>query len=489
MVAEATAIRRGEEYLASLRDGRLVWFEGEWVADVTSHPGLSEFAHTLAEFYDLHHDPELMPLLTMKSPTSGNLISASYLLPRSSEDLARRRQNVEFWARRCGGTAARLPDHMAFINNGIYDARKLVERVNPEYAENMVRWYEMVRENDLFQATCFSDPPRDRLRPAGDPELPKVVQRTENGIVVRGVKSVSTIGVVANELFCLNTARQKIPPEETIFFAIPLNTPGLRIVCRNRVTPDNPEEHPLAPFWDEMDATMIFDDVFVPRERIFYAPEEEPDDPNFAVRLFSNTLNWALWGTLTRTTVKTETLLGIVAALTDYLGTSKQMPVQLAIADMVVYVEALRALIVAAERQPWTTPSGFLAPNASLVTVGRTMITERHSQILESVRELAGSGLLMSPNQADLANPRIGPLLRQFFVGRDERAEERFRMQKLAWDYVADSFGGRQLVFEIYNSRGTIDNKLSLLQGYDLRPHIEQAKKLAGIETEKPSQD
>src|SRR5688572_24648705 len=106
------AVRRGEEYLESLRDGRRVWLAGERVEDVTAHPALAGCARSVAGVYDLQHSPEHQDLLTMRSPATGERVSLAYLLPQSIDDLGRQRRMYEHLVRRAGGVAARLPQHL-----------------------------------------------------------------------------------------------------------------------------------------------------------------------------------------------------------------------------------------------------------------------------------------------------------------------------------------------------------------------------------------
>src|SRR5581483_5447549 len=119
-----------------------------------------------------------------------------------------------------------------------------------------------------------------------------------------------TISPFANEFLGLTPGRPGINADEVLFFALPVNTKGLKIICRNSLVPREPQDHPLASYWDEMDATIAFDDVFVPSDRIFYVRKEHVENPMFYGRLFYNMINWALWHILARATVKTEVLLG-----------------------------------------------------------------------------------------------------------------------------------------------------------------------------------
>jgi aromatic ring hydroxylase len=145
------------------------------------------------------------------------------------------------------------------------------------------------------------------------------------------------------------------------------------------------------------------------------------------------------------------------------------------------YLETLRAFIQAAEASPVCSPSGLALPNPTMALAARTFAIERYPHVLQSIRELCGPGLLMVPGQADLHNPEIGPHLHRYFVAQDEGAPERFRLLKLAWEYACDSYGSRQLLFEMYNVGSLATNKHRLASVYDTSPYIALARELAGI--------
>ena len=249
------SLRTGAQYLESLRDGREVWLDGERV-DVTSHPLLAPCAHTLAGVYDLQHEAAHRDLLTMPSTDTGDRVSLAYLLPRSTDDLVRRRLMIEFLMRRSGGTMGRLPEYMATILMGLYNARDLLASVDPAYAARVADYFAYCREHDLCLTHGFSDPQRDRNRPANDYEPLHVADRTADGIVIRGVKAVATLAPYANEYLGLTAPRPDLRPAEVIYFAVPLAAPGVRVVCRESFTRVSSDDHPLAASFDEMDAWM-----------------------------------------------------------------------------------------------------------------------------------------------------------------------------------------------------------------------------------------
>ena len=474
-------IRRGEEYLESLRDGRRLWLMGQRVEDVTTHPALAGCARSVAAVYDLQHDVAHQELLTIPSPSTGQPVSRAYLLPRSVDDLACQRRMYECLVRRAGGVAARLPQHLATVVLGLYDVRDLLGREDPAFADHVTQYFEYCRENDRSIATVFSDPLHHRNHPVSKQEPLRVMARRPDGIVVRGAKGVGTQAPYANELFCMTPPRPDLTPEESVYFAAPVNAEGIHVICREPLASSNPADHPVSPSWDEMDAIVVFDDVFIPWERVFYLRRSPAIDLAFEARLFQGAVGLGPWYVLVRMAVKAEVLLGICAAITDSLGTTTQPPVQTALADAMVYLETLRAFIQAAEANPVRSPSGLAMPNPTMALAARIFAIERYPSVLQHIRELCGPGLLMAPGQADLHNPDIGPHLHRYFVAHDEGAPERFRLLKLAWEYTCDSFGSRQLLFEMYNVGSLATNKQRLATTYDTSACVALARELAGI--------
>jgi aromatic ring hydroxylase len=265
-----------------------------------------------------------------------------------------------------------------------------------------------------------------------------------------------------------------------LYFGIPVATPGVRVVCREPFTHEDAQDHRLSAFFDEMDAWMVFDNVFIPNDRVFFL-----DRPDLNFRIFSAIPSaWAFYHMLIRQAVKAEVLAGICASVCDYMGTTSQPPSQAALADAIGYVETLRAFLFAAEHQPVFSSFGLAIPGPIQTIQGRIHFMERHGQMLQLVRDICGSALLMAPGEADMTHPEIGELVRHFLGADDPRASDRFRMMKLAWEYTGDSFGTRQFLFELYNGGTMAVNRMRLVNSYDLSPMVRLAKDVAGIRDE-----
>jgi 4-hydroxyphenylacetate 3-monooxygenase len=472
-------IRTGKEFLEGLRDDREVWLDGERVADVTTHPMLAGFAAELADVYDLQHDPDLQDLLTMASPTSGERVSLGYIVPTSLDELQRRRRMIEFLARRSGGTLGRLPEYMATIVTGLYDVRDILAGEEPDFATNITNYLEFCRENDVSLTHSFADAPRDARIPRSEFENLRLVERRSDGIVVSGVKSVATLAPFADEYIALAPNRPGLASDEIVYFAVPANTRGLRMYCRRSFAQPPSPDHPLSARFEELDSWVVFDNVFVPRHRVFYLQQTEVH-----LGLLNQSLPWAFYHILIRLACKAEVLAGICASVADYLGKDKDQYTQLQLCEMYGYVETLRAFLDAAEVHHLVTKHGSVIPNPTQITLGRIHSVDHHPRILQIVREICGSGILMAPGAADLAKPNIAADVDRYLVGPDANAHARYRMLKLAWEYASDSFGSRQLLFEMHNAGSQLTTKQRIAATYDVGPMKRLAHQLAGIDTD-----
>ena len=168
-------VRTGKEYLDGLRDQREIWLGDERVADVTIHPALRQGAETLARLYNLQHTPDLHDLMTYPSPSSGAPVGRSFQPPYSIDDLVARRRMMKVWADATYGLMGRTPDFLNVTMMIFARRHDFFAQGGEQYAANMVRYYEYVREHDLCLTHTLINPQIDRSKPASqqvEPDLP-----------------------------------------------------------------------------------------------------------------------------------------------------------------------------------------------------------------------------------------------------------------------------------------------------------------------------
>src|SRR5262245_40842547 len=272
--------RTGKDYLAGLREQpREIYLAGQRVEDVTTFPGLASGARSVAALYDMQFDPALREEMTYPSPTTRDRVGLSFITPRTTDDLARRRGMMSRWAHTSFGMMGRTPDFlnvsiMAMAGAGDYFAQN-----RPEFKRNIINYYEHVRERDLVLTHTLVNLQRNRA-PVGTPVEDRtdvalcVVRETDAGIVVRGPRVLATLGPLADEIAVYPARSHRLPDtaldRHAFAFAISCGTPGLRFLCRESYDMGRSHfDHPLGSRFEEMDAIVFFDDVLVPWERVF----------------------------------------------------------------------------------------------------------------------------------------------------------------------------------------------------------------------------
>jgi 4-hydroxyphenylacetate 3-monooxygenase len=167
-------LRTGTEYLRSLNDGRRVFVDGEKVADVTKHLAFREAARSVAQLYDIAAAPEMRDRMTFPSPKTGGPVLRAFQIPRSHADLRARRLFSETWAEATFGLMGRSPDHVASFFSGYAAVPSVFAVGGQQFADNVVAFYEFIRDNHLYLSYAIVPPQIDRSKPAhkqSDPTL------------------------------------------------------------------------------------------------------------------------------------------------------------------------------------------------------------------------------------------------------------------------------------------------------------------------------
>ena len=317
------AARTGEQFLRGLAGRRDLWVGGDKVSSVVDHPALSGAAQALAEVFDLQHrhaDVCLMP-----DPETGEPINVSHMIPRSREDLQRRHRGLEWIAEFSVGLMGRTPDYMnvTFAGFAGRDDEWAING-NERGAENLVRYQKNLSREDLSLTHTIIHSTVDLAKgrnPIGlDPMQLHKVGETEHGILVRGSRVLATLAPFSDELAVYPSGPMlDAAPEHALSFCIPMDTPGLKFICRDSVAVNtNRFDHPLSSRFDEQDAFVIFDDVEVPSDRVFI-------NANLAV--YNSVMKTTWWPnlmqqTMIRAQTKLEFAWGLASRMAETINRS-----------------------------------------------------------------------------------------------------------------------------------------------------------------------
>src|SRR5580693_5780287 len=189
-------MRTGAEYLRSLKDGRRVFLDGERAKDVTAHPAFRGAARSIANLYDIAAAPELRERMTFTSPKTGEPVHRAWQIPKTHADLRARRLFSETWAEATFGLMGRSPDHVAGFFTGYAAVPQLFATAGQKFADNLVAFYEFMRDNHIYASYASVPPQIARPKPAhrqSDATLyAGVVKERDDGIVSSGAQEVAT---------------------------------------------------------------------------------------------------------------------------------------------------------------------------------------------------------------------------------------------------------------------------------------------------------
>jgi 4-hydroxyphenylacetate 3-monooxygenase oxygenase component len=446
----AVRARTGKEFLEGLaREERELWLNGEKISNPLEHPLLATAAESIARVFDLQHehaDEMLAP-----SPDDGSLVNVTHLIPRSKEDLERRRRAFELVAAATAGMMGRTPDYLN-VTFACFAGRADVwaRRGNEEGARNIVAYQRLMRDRDLSTTHTIINPQVDRSKPeaeqaAGQVALHKVGETSE-GIVVRGARMLATLAPFADELTVYPGS--DIRPQDgnyALAFAIPMSTPGLKFVCRDSFAKGRSRfDYPLSSRFDEMDAVAIFDDVVVPWERVFLCG----DTVGYS-EVISDT-GWRghiMHQAFSRAYVKLLFAFGLGHLIATTTGVGRFDHIQEKLGQIWNMTELTRAAIVAAEAGSHLDEGGVWYPDDRPFLALRGEMPKWMPRANELLQLIGGGGFMCTPSEADLRGP-IADEIAMYFQAAGADAERRIRLFRLAWDYVGSDLGGRGELYE-----------------------------------------
>ena len=444
------ALLDGTAYLESLRDGRAVYLEGERVRDVTAHPAFRNASRSIARLYDALHDPKKSPILTAPD-AFGQRVHKFFKPSSTAQELFEAREAIMCWARLSYGFMGRTPDYKAAFMASM--------AANPSFYapfEDSARgWYRKYSSRGLFLNHVLINPPVDRSRPVHEVEdvFIHVVKERDDGMIVAGAKMLATGSALTHATFVAHNSAVTLDKEKAKDFALafiaPMDAPGAKLLCRASYEQraHSPFDHPLSSRFDENDAVMIFDNVFIPWENVLVYRDPEKANGFYGESRFINRFTLQAGA---RLLVKLEIMAGLFAKAIATNGTDSFRGVQAALGEIVAWRHCMLAITTAMCLDPEPAPGGTVVPKIEYANAIKIFAAEcwpRIRQLFES--HLAGSLLVAPSSHKDLQNPELRPLIDRYYRGSSGSAEERIKLFKLIWDAIGTEFGARHELYEV----------------------------------------
>ena len=472
-----------DQYIESLRKLKpTVYMFGEKVENVVDNPRLRAGIEATGATYELAEDPEFRDLIVTQSKLINEPINRFNNPPTSIEDLVARvkinrklGQRVGTCFQRCTGQ-----DCMCALAVTTFDADK---KYGTQYHKRFTEFLKYMQKNDYVGNASVTDAKGDRnFGPMEQPDKDmylRVVEKRDDGIVVRGAKCHQTGSLSSHELIVLPTrAMRKGEEEFAVAFAIPSDTKGvIHVVGRSSMDTreldgcdcGNQRYSKYAP-------TVIYDNVFVPWKRVFLCGEWE-----FAADLvvyFSAFHRQSHGGCKAG---KIDCMIGAAMTMMQYNGTEKVSHHKEKVIDMIHRAETLYGCSLAASYEGKQMPSGnyYIDPvlaNASKIHEGKEMAEATRLMI-----DIAGGFVADLPSDRDFENPEVGPLLKKYLKGVAQiPVEDRVKMFRFIEKMAMES---ADTISDIHGGGSPAAHRLTIFRESNTKAKIKAAKRLAGIES------
>ncbi|MGI6550600.1 MAG: 4-hydroxyphenylacetate 3-hydroxylase family protein [Syntrophomonadales bacterium] len=480
------ALKTPQQYLDELRqmDIELYMF-GEKVENRVDHPIIRPSINSVAMTYKLALDPEYEDLMTATSNLTGKKINRFTHLHQSTDDLIKKVKMQRLLGQKTGSCFQRCVGMDAF--NALYSTTFEIDRAHgTAYHQRFVKYMEYVQENDLVVDGCMTDARGDRSKSPGQQPDPDaylhVVERREDGIVVRGCKLHQTGMINSHEILVMpNNSLKENEKEWAVCFAIPLDTPGMIYVYGRQASDTRKLEGGNVDIgnihFGGQEVMTIFNDVFVPWERVFM--DGETDFTTMVVERFAGYHRQSYGGCKVGVG---DTLIGAAKAIADYQGTSNASHIKDKLVEMCHLNETLYGCGIACSAEGRKTAAGNYLIDQLLANICKQNVTRFPYEIARLAQDIAGGFFVTMPSEKDYENPVIGPLVKKYTASRaDIPVEHRQRMLRLIENLTQGSAAVGYLTESMHGAGSPQAQRIMITRLVNLQHRKEIAEILCGI--------
>ncbi len=475
------ALKTVEQYYKSLRQvNPTAYILGEKVTNVVDHPLIKGQIAGVAQTYALAQDPAGKELLVGKSKLIGEEVNRFVKLYKSEDDLLTKVKMLKFLSQRIGTCYMRCTGMDALNATGVvtYEVDK---KYGSNYHERFLKYLKYVQENDLVVWSGLTDVKGDRsLRPSAqaDPDMYlHIVDKTKDGIIVRGAKAHQSGSLCAHEGLIMPTRDMRESDKDyAVCFAVPSGAEGIiHVYGRGTLEERAMEGIDLGNVeFSKFCPLVIFDNVFVPWDRVFLCGEYE-----FAgqlVRTFGDYHRHSHGGCKSGVG---DVLIGAAAAIAEYNGVANAPHINAKLVEMIKTCQTMYGCCLAASVEANKSNSGIYLVNSILANISKLYEGKEYNEVIRLLVEIAGGFVADMPSEKDLHNPEIGHFIKKYLKGVDKvPTEDRMRMFRLIEKLA---FETRDIVSNIHGGGSPEAHRMTLLRDTDLESKKELAKRLAGI--------
>ncbi len=475
-------LKTKEEYIESLRQmNPTAYMFGEKVTNVVDNPRLRAGIEATAATYEVAEMDEFRDLVITRSPLINEPVNRFTLPPSNIDDLVARvkiNRKLGNWVGTCHQRCTGL-DCLSTLSIVTYDVD---QKHGTNYYKNFIEFLKHVQKNDLTGNAGVTDVKGDRsLTPHEQPDKDmflRVVERRDDGIIVRGAKAHQTGSLSSHEIIVLPTRAMRAGDEDyAVAFAIPSDTPGLiHVVGRSSLDTRELDGCDLGNIrYSKYCPTLIFNNVFVPSDRVFLCGETE-FAADMVVR-FSSFHRQSHGGCKAG---RIDCMIGTALTMMDYNGTVKASHLKQKVIDMLHRAETLYGCCLAASYEGKQEPSGYYFIDTVLANASKIHEGKELAEASRLMVDVCGGFVADLPSDRDFSNSEIGHLLKKYMKGVEKfPVENRIKMYRLAEKLALES---ADTISDIHGGGSPEAHRVTIFRESDLESKKKAAKRLAGID-------
>jgi 4-hydroxybutyryl-CoA dehydratase / vinylacetyl-CoA-Delta-isomerase len=481
-------IKTSSDYMASLQAiNPVIYYKGEKIEDVTTHPATAAHVRAAAMTYALASQDEHHDLATATSHLTGREISRFTHVHQNVEDLIKKVKLLRVLGQKTGTCFQRCVGFDG-INATYATVYEIDKKHGTNYLERFKKWMVRIQDENLMVVGAMTDPKGDRSKSPSDQPDPDqyvhVVERGDDGIVIRGAKLHMTGAVNSHEILVMPTAAMNEASKDyAVICSLPIDAPGVTMIFGRQA---NDSRRDLQENLDVGkpsfgvvggEAVLVFEDVFVPWENVYM--DGETDFTGLIVHRFA-AHHRANYGACK--TGLMDVLTGAVTYLAQIQGTAKGSHVRDKVTEMIHLSETLYSSSIACSAEGVPTPSGAYMVDTMLANVCKQNVTRFHFEVARLAVDLAGGFIATLPSEHDLRNEDVGHLVKKYFSGVDGiPVEDRMKIGRL----IEAMTGGTAMVESMHGAGSPQAQRIMIFREGKLNEKMKLAKALAGIPSRK----
>lgn len=480
-----------EQYVESIRKMKLrVYLFGKLVENPVDHPIIRPSLNSVAMTYTLAQMDEYKDIMTVESNLTGKRINRFCHLHQSPADLVMKVKMQRLMGQKTAACFQRCVGMDAF--NAIFSTTyEMDKKHGTEYHKRFVEYLKMVQENDWTVDGAMTDPKGDRgLSPSQqkDPDMfVHIVEKRKDGIIVRGAKAHQTGAVNSHEHLIMPTIAMKEEDKAyAVSFAIPSDAEGvLMIYGRQSCDTRKMEEFHTLDVGNSMfgghEALVIFDNVFIPWERVFMC--EEYDFSGMMVERFAGYHRQSYGGCKVGVG---DVLIGAAALAADYNGAAKASHIKDKLIEMIHLNETLYACGIACSSEGQKTQAGNYQIDLLLANVCKQNVTRFPYEIARLAEDIAGGIMVTMPSEADFRSKEVGHYVEKYLRGVDSvPTEDRMRVLRLIENMTLGTAAVGYRTESLHGAGSPQAQRIMIARQGNLEAKKELAKNIARIRSDK----